>query len=390
MVKSARSIRKGSGLASLVTADSNPEIKVQKPATTEKRRVNFFRKIESDTLELISEIAINGNYVALEELICNSHDAGAHDVYVDYDSKLGTLRVADDGRGMDEDEVNAFYRIGRSLKKPKLGPDGKPIIIRGPDGRPMIGKHGVATINIPFLCRSYDLTTQKNGEMGTGHEEFPPGVELDPNRPIPADFEPCPKENHGTEIVMSNLNFTPEYFQIPTLIDRLQWNLPISPDFQVYVNGKPIPFISVKDAKKFLFDQTGKKMGHVHGEIYFTNQPNAKHSGVYIKINGRTNGDPKALLDEVTRSGVGSWRSRLIAIVNADDLEPAILYNRSQLREDHPGVIELKQVLAEKFKEVRTDQARVGYRQVGQQLAERRDSMVKHVRTDLVRAGIFP
>ena len=67
---------------------------------------------------IISELSekIPSNLVALNELIKNAYDAGAKKVSILLDSSKKTLTIADNGSGMDKDDIDTLFHISTSEK----------------------------------------------------------------------------------------------------------------------------------------------------------------------------------------------------------------------------------------------------------------------------------
>src|SRR6266498_1132972 len=78
---------------------------------------------------------------AIEELICNSYDAGAGECYVGLpQSAKEPLVVLDNGKSMDFDGIRALWQVAKS---PKVTKDSQP---RVANGRMQIGKFGVGKL----------------------------------------------------------------------------------------------------------------------------------------------------------------------------------------------------------------------------------------------------
>ena len=89
-------------------------------------------------------------------------------------------------------------------------------------------------------------------------------------------------------------------------------------------------------------------MGHVHGTFYVTTRP-SEDAGVHVYVNGRRIGDPKTLLHG------SKLQNRIVGIVQANELEPAILFDRGRFKEDNPGVKEAYKVLRKFIGRIDTD-----------------------------------
>lgn len=101
-------------------------------------------QVENDHIERITSAK---PIIALSELIWNAYDADARKVQVQLEegqlTKLGLIRVIDDGVGIPLDEVDSlFKRLGGSWKKSKFNTDGGRII-HGETCRPRLHRSAV-------------------------------------------------------------------------------------------------------------------------------------------------------------------------------------------------------------------------------------------------------
>ncbi|MBW3004335.1 ATP-binding protein [Candidatus Woesearchaeota archaeon] len=294
------------------------------------KKVRLRRKFGKNAPEMISNLVITSAYAAIVELGANSYDADATRVNVEHDPESeegGVLSIVDNGLGMNPEDLIAFYKLGDS---PKLEER------ISPGGRICIGKFGVGTILLKYLGNNYTLVTRKNG-LETRVEETFKG-QLRSNVEIPFETKKVDPALHGTEITIHDLNFGEETgFTIGLLRRKIQWDLPILPDFKVTVNDEPIETIAIKNATEFRIDKTWKHLGHLHGSIYLTGKA-TNVSGIHVYVNGRRVGDPNSLM-YLNKIAIAKC---IIGILHADDLEEAILFDRGKFREDHPGYRQLK------------------------------------------------
>lgn len=90
---------------------------------------------------------------ALREIIVNSYDADAENVYIDIDLKKEILTIRDDGKGMSEDDFSFYLRIaGKSRKKETQLTDTK---------RRIVGQFGVGFLSVLPFCEKYLIETKK-------------------------------------------------------------------------------------------------------------------------------------------------------------------------------------------------------------------------------------
>ncbi|MDQ3813149.1 MAG: ATP-binding protein, partial [Armatimonadota bacterium] len=105
--------------------------------TSEQQTSAIPVRISYRIIELFSEGLYSSPNKAIEELVSNSFDAGANNVHVLLSSDRTTgdavIVVVDDGAGMNPEELEQHWIIGKSNKR-KLK--------RLPKGRGQIGKFG--------------------------------------------------------------------------------------------------------------------------------------------------------------------------------------------------------------------------------------------------------
>lgn len=302
----------------------------------------FKRVIGGNLVDTVSRLTITDISTAIVELIANSYDADAKEVNVVYSPAKNTMKIIDDGLGMSLEEVKAFYRLGDSIK------ESEPV---SPGGRERIGEFGVATILLKSLCGNYRLRTRQKGLEISVEEEFEKD-RLAANKKIAYETQKSGPRQRGTTIVMENLKFREgEDFDFKDLIKKIRWDLPLLPDFKVIVNGTPIKSKSIEKSTKFLFKCADEAMGDVSGHIYLTNQKTT-NNGIYVYVNGRKIGDPKALLSEVGSGLRHCSPQNIIGVINANNLKSAILFDRGRFKQDHPGFKRLKKELGRKLGEV--------------------------------------
>lgn len=303
------------------------------------------RILGSDLLEQVSEISMTSIIGAICDLMGNSWDADSSRVDFRYYPKSGSpddyiAELEDNGTGMDDEGIEAFYRVGDS---PKKG------VKLTPKGRPISGDHGVATILLKYICSEYDLYTWRNGEGIHVHEKFEGN--LDPEKKLTVEkYKVDDKKSSGTKIVMTKLSFGKDkLFSLEELTNEIAENLPVEEDdFDVYVNDDRVVAPSFERATKFKIDTTGKQMGHVTGYIYVLGRK-APRPGINVKVSGRRIGDPSKYLKDFSRPFL---RNRIVGFIHANDLKRAVLFNKGGFREDHPGYVELYQTIANALKQV--------------------------------------
>ena len=92
---------------------------------------------------------------AIREIIVNSYDADAENVWVDIDIKKEIITIRDDGKGMNEEDFAFYLRIaGKSRKKDSHQTKAK---------RQIIGQFGVGFLSALPFCEKYIIETKRKG-----------------------------------------------------------------------------------------------------------------------------------------------------------------------------------------------------------------------------------
>ena len=354
-------------------AEQTKKGSAQEVQTARPKKVTFTRELGSNAPNLIADLVVSGTIPAIEELVANSYDADATRVEIEYNPREDYFIVRDNGTGMvGRDELSSFYRLGDS---PKIE---NPI---SPSGRARIGKFGVATILVRSLCREYDLNTWRDGRRTTIHESLEDRVTS--TKPITGEeILIDDRETHGTELAMRGLKFNEDSnFSLDKLRRRIQWDLPILPDFEICINGEKVSSKSIEHSTTFKIDTYGGKMGKVSGNIYLTNRESPM-SGIHVYVNGRSIGDPKALLEQLEARR--SISRKIIGIIKADGLEDAILFDRGRFREDHPGVVEMEQMFKKAVNKVRHYAETSFKNNYSVRVGGQRDALLKKAVTPLI------
>ena len=92
----------------------------------------------------------------LAEVIANAWDADATAVHVDFDLDGKTITVADDGHGMDLDDVNRKYLyVGFEKRTEGAG--------LTPRGRPPMGRKGIGKLSLFSIAKQFEVFSRKEG-----------------------------------------------------------------------------------------------------------------------------------------------------------------------------------------------------------------------------------
>lgn len=146
---------------------------------------------------------------AIAELIANAYDAEAENVIIELFDKDGSksIRITDDGVGMDFDDINTkFLRIGRKRRLEDgnvLSPNGK---------RKVTGKKGLGKLAFFGIGDTIDIVTKKDGTQTLFTLDW--NKLLETKKP---DYEPqfdildCDNGEHGTSITLRSLKRKSEF-----------------------------------------------------------------------------------------------------------------------------------------------------------------------------------
>ena len=121
---------------------------------------DFSLKISPRMLELLSQDLYTNIYFVLAELIANSYDADAENVYIYIDES--EIRVEDDGNGMSEEEIDEGYLIIGSESR-----TGKENARTKVKKRLKMGRKGVGKLAALSVSNGFKLVSVKNG-IATG------------------------------------------------------------------------------------------------------------------------------------------------------------------------------------------------------------------------------
>lgn len=289
---------------------------------------------------ILSRTLVRDRYAAISEFGCNSYDADANNLHIDHSTLENNLVIKDDGEGMNQKGLEGFFRLGDSEKLTNP-------ISKG--GRARVGKYGIATVLLNFLCGSYEIVTWQNGERLTAVEDFSSNSGIDCKIESVKD-----KSRHGTTITMRDLKFKvpSDEFDLKKLVSRLEWDVPNQPDFNVFVNGElvrkraVVEYCSQYQVKFNVGDET------VNGKIYVNQNRARKLPGIRIYVDGRAVGDP-SMFD--LRSIDTSLPNQVLGEIHANFLKDSITLDRSKLQEKDDRVRKVKDGITQVLRSIATD-----------------------------------
>ena len=171
----------------------------------------------------------------IAELVSNSWDADAHNVYLYFnDESEKTIRVCDDGRGMTFDELNSqFLKIGRNRRM-------EDNTSQTPDKRPVLGKKGLGKLSMFGIGKCITITTTKSGYTNSFRMDYDriknstDGI----YRPDIIDYQVKSDNPDGTTILIECINRKTS-FDKPAIMNSLKKRFHIySSDFRVHINDQ--------------------------------------------------------------------------------------------------------------------------------------------------------
>lgn len=223
-------------------------------------------KISKRIIQLFSEGLYSSPNKAVEELVCNSFDAGARNVHViisdDLNAEDATIVVIDDGESMDVSGLKGHWILGKSTRREKPA-----------SGRKPIGKFGIGKLAtyilagcLTHICKLdgkiHAVTMDYNSELSGDDDEqllSEKAVKLPIRKLTTAQAKNALRkwlrsgrgfdeiklfgggvDESWTVAIMSDLKDAGKNIQR----GRLQWILrtamPLRDDFNLYFNGTPL------------------------------------------------------------------------------------------------------------------------------------------------------
>lgn len=170
----------------------------------------------------------------LAELIANSYDADAENVYIDLqDQGEKRITVRDDGEGMTLEEIQEhFLKIGRNRREKESEQRTKKL------RRWVIGKKGIGKLSFFGIAQKIEITTVKEGKKNTFVLDWEKikrsqGT-YQPEHTVPD--EPCDEDEPGTVIVLKNIK-RKTGFDAEKIADSISRYFIIEDDFKIHIRS---------------------------------------------------------------------------------------------------------------------------------------------------------
>lgn len=239
----------------------------------------------------------------IAELVSNSWDADAHNVYLQFnDEGEKTIKVSDDGRGMTFDELNSqFLKIGRNRRLEDQ-------TSQTPDKRPVLGKKGLGKLSMFGIGKCITVTTIKSGYKNSFQMNYDrikkstDGV----YRPAIIDYQVATDGADGTTILIENISRKTSFDKLAIMYSLKKRFHIYSSDFRVHINNDeyliddnsidaeqvqfswqfPDEFLALKESSPELYKFGIEK--NIKGTIFTSRTPVAKdRRGIVLFARGK-------------------------------------------------------------------------------------------------------
>ena len=302
-------------------------------------------KAGAELIQTLSSSLYKNAYYVLDELISNSYDADATKVEIQISQER--LSILDNGVGMDRKGLENYLWLGYSDKRDDRR--------TGKLRRYTIGKFGIGKLSMHVICNKCKIITRKNSVQRNLVLDFEKILSHKSLGDEQINVIECPTANaDGTTIELLGLKKT---LDEEKAIRRIARNMPLSPEFQVIVNGQILRPEDIVKGKEFPIDLDLKQAGKVAGKLVHSDAPLGEFAGVYIKVYGRTvNADDPNIFDLArVITSPGTFLARLYCVLYADGLDDTVLATRNGFFEESPKFIEFKGAILKKIKEMTKD-----------------------------------
>jgi len=190
--------------------------------------------IDPRILELLGPHLYTNIYYVLAELIANSYDAGAHNVYVIQQDDA--IFVEDDGSGMSYEEGDIEKYLGVAVE---TRTNEKESYVEGTE-RKKIGRKGIGKLAALSVSENVLVMTVKNGEKSgfVLSRKVGKDSKLIPIQEKEISFKMINPKKSGTSIVMTNPQYT-----LPNTANAIKKNLLkmfplVNKDFKIHIITK--------------------------------------------------------------------------------------------------------------------------------------------------------
>jgi hypothetical protein len=197
---------------------------------------------------------------ALRELVDNAWDAEARSVWITLPAPMtpDPIIIQDEGNGMKEQELRQEYL---NIASPRISRKGD----RTPNlNRLVKGRRGVGKFSGLILADEMEVVTRACGTQTriiiSKTVLLAAGKDIE-RVPLPVEVESCDKDQHGTSVILKNLNPHLNFPQADKLREILAYDYGRETDIELFINGERVFRHEIQGAK-FTKDYTlpdGKK-----------------------------------------------------------------------------------------------------------------------------------
>ena len=156
--------------------------------------------------------------------------------------------------------------------------------------------------------------------------------------PIKCKIEETDDET-GTQIIVEKII---EQVNVKEVIKRISKHMPLSPDFEVFVDGVRVKPFKLSTRRNWKFSEKLPNVGEVEFELFYSNHLLERDErGIYVKVNNRTVNPEQGDWLRIGKEFRGnSFETKFFGLVKADGLDDNIMVNRAGFNSD----IKIKEV----------------------------------------------
>jgi len=317
-----------------------------------KEKVKF--KILPRLLDNIGLAMYSSVPKAISELVANSYDADATEVFINIitDAKTGKITeitIVDNGEGMSAYEIkNVYLSLGYNKRKD--------VKKTNKYERKPIGNKGIGKLAGLGIAQNMKVISCKNGEKSILeiNREYFEDDNLDlSNVEFPFKVEVVGKNTkNGTEVHLLNLLNHAKSIHVSNLRQFLTKEFGLARGFDVYINNQKLASTDIKGEKREIKEKV-EGLGEITGKITIAEiKKDIKKPGIITYVRGRAVEGP-TLYDINTPSHHYQVANRIIGELNADFLDPdepeeiidnfIISTSRDSFNRSHPKYIRYKE-----------------------------------------------
>ncbi len=299
----------------------------------------------------------------IAELVANSRDADASEVYITLDDNGSKeIMVSDNGHGMSFSDINdKFLRIGRNRRVAESNEETS-------GGRKIIGKKGLGKLSFFGIAHEIEVTTVKKKKKNSFLMKWDNILsETDPDKqknynPEIIDFDIDVDQDSGTIVILRDIKRASD-FNSESLADSLSKFFIMDSGFKIYIKHNSDDFILINNEQKYnqiikevewtipedlRLDSDYEHKLVVRGHLIAAEKPippSTNMKGITLFSRKKLVNLPEYFSDS-TSSHFFTYLTGWLEVDFIDDLgEDVIGTNRQSLNWDYPELIELRSYL---------------------------------------------